>query len=206
MNNLLELLLKSMTQQSSIDAAEKKTGIKARTVLTILSYALPLLMKALTKNASSQSGAQSLLGALAQHTSNKAMPAQISEADAVDGGKIIGHILGNDLDSSVRSIADKSGVSAGDVMKVLAIMAPALLSSISSAAKATQQAQQNQKKGVDLSDGLDVSDLVGIFQSTTNNGVGGLLGTLLGGQTQAANTAANDGTALLSSLLSLMKQ
>ena len=206
MNNLLELLLKSMTQQSSIDAAEKKTGIKGVTVLTILSYALPLLMKALTKNASSQSGAQSLLGALAQHTSNKAMPAQISEADAVDGCKIIGHILGNDLDSSVKSIADKSGVSAGDVMKVLAIMAPALLSSISSAAKATQQAQQNQKKGVDLSDGLDVSDLVGIFQSTTNSGVGGLLGTLLGGQTQAANTAANDGTALLSSLLSLMKQ
>ena len=65
--------------------------------------------------------------------------------------------------------------------------------------------QKKQAAGVDLSDGLDVSDLVGIFQSTTNaGGLGGLLGSFLGGQTQQTQNT-NDGSALLSSLLSLMK-
>ena len=45
METLLQLLLKSMSQQSSIDAAEKKTGISGVSILTILSYALPILIR-----------------------------------------------------------------------------------------------------------------------------------------------------------------
>lgn len=205
MSTLLQLLLKSFTQQSSIDAAEKKTGISGRQILTILSYALPLLIKFMTKNASSQSGAQSLLGALTQHTSKKAMPLQIAEANTDDGAKIIGHIFGQQQNDAVTQIAQQSGVSANDVSKVLAVMAPALLSSLSSVTTATANAQQAKKPGVDLSDGLDVSDIVGIFQSTKSDGITGLLGSLLGGKVDtAAPAAANDGTALLGSLLSLM--
>lgn len=205
MSTLLQLLLKSFTQQSSIDAAEKKTGISGRQILTILSYALPLLIKFMTKNASSQSGAQSLLGALTQHTSKKAMPLQIAEANTDDGAKIIGHIFGQQQNDAVTQIAQQSGVSANDVSKVLAVMAPALLSSLSSVTTATANAQQAKKPGVDLSDGLDVSDIVGIFQSTKSDGITGLLGSLLGGKVDtAAPAAADDGTALLGSLLSLM--
>ena len=205
MNNLLQLLVSSMTQQSSINAAEKKTGIKGVSILTILSYALPLIIKAMTKNASSQNGAQSLLGALTQHTSNRAMPDQIADADVEDGTKIIRHIFGNDTQNTVNDIAKNTNTSADDVIKVLGSMAPALLSSLSAATTATANAQKKQAAGVDLSDGLDVSDLVGIFQSTTNaGGLGGLLGSFLGGQTQQTQNT-NDGSALLSSLLSLMK-
>lgn len=205
MSTLLQLLLKSFTQQSSIDAAEKKTGISGRQILTILSYALPLLIKFMTKNASSQSGAQSLLGALTQHKNTKAMPLQIAEANTDDGAKIIGHIFGQQQNDAVSQIAQQSGVSANDVSKVLAVMAPALLSSLSSVTTATANAQQAKKPGVDLSDGLDVSDIVGIFQSTKSDGITGLLGSLLGGKVDtAAPAAADDGTALLGSLLSLM--
>ncbi len=205
MSTLLQLLLKSFTQQSSIDAAEKKTGISGRQILTILSYALPLLIKFMTKNASSQSGAQSLLGALTQHKNTKAMPLQIAEANTDDGAKIIGHIFGQQQNDAVSQIAQQSGVSANDVSKVLAVMAPALLSSLSSVTTATANAQQAKKPGVDLSDGLDVSDIVGIFQSTKSDGITGLLGSLLGGKVDtAAPAAADDGTALLGSLLNLM--
>ena len=58
MNNLLSMLLGSMTNQSSLNATSKKTGLSTRQILTILSYALPLIMRAMTKNASSASGAQ----------------------------------------------------------------------------------------------------------------------------------------------------
>ena len=205
METLLQLLLKSMTQQSSIDAAEKKTGISGVSILTILSYALPILIRFLTKNAGSQAGAQSLLGALNQHTSTKAMPQQILEADEADGQKILGHIFGDQQKQTVNEIASKSKVDPSVVLKVLAILAPVLLSSLQSVTAATANAQQAKKPGVDLSDGLDVSDLVAIFQGTQQSGVTGLLGALLGGKVDTSTPqAANDGTALLGSLLSLM--
>jgi hypothetical protein len=205
MNNLLQVLLNSFTQQSAVDAASKKTGVKGVNVLTILSYALPLIIKFMTKNASSQSGAQSLLGALTQHTNRSAMPEQIAAADVDDGAAIMRHIFGSSEESAVNEIATKANVPAADVASVLASIAPTLLSSISAAATAGSQAQANQKKGVDLSDGLDVSDLAAIFQSSKSGGIGGILGTLLGGTTQQSASAADDGSALLSSLLSLMK-
>lgn len=205
METLLQLLLKSMSQQSSIDAAEKKTGISGVSILTILSYALPILIRFLTKNAGSQAGAQSLLGALNQHTSTKAMPQQILEADEADGQKILGHIFGDQQKQTVNEIASKSKVDPSVVLKVLAILAPVLLSSLQSVTAATANAQQAKKPGVDLSDGLDVSDLVAIFQGTQQSGVSGLLGALLGGKVDTSTPqAATDGTALLGSLLSLM--
>ena len=207
MNTLLQLLLQSMSQQSSIDAAEKKTGIKGVSILTILSYALPLIIRFLTKNASSQTGAQSLLGALTQHTSTKAMPQQIAEADDVDGHKILSHIFGNEETNAVNDIARQSNTDPKDVLKVLSVLAPVILSSLNSVTSATANAQQAKKPGVDLSDGLDVSDIVGIFQGTQQSGDTGLLGALLGGKVDtAAPQAANDGTALLGSLLSLMNK
>lgn len=207
MNNLLQVLLGSFTQQSSIDATSKKTGVKGVSVLTIISYALPLIIRYMTKNASNNNGARSLLGALNQHTSTRSMPEQIAAADQNDGAKIISHIFGDSQEAAVKEIATKANVPAADVTSVLASIAPSLLSSLSAAATAGNQAQQNQKKGVDLSDGLDVSDLAAIFQSTqASGGLGGILGTLLGGTANAAAPAAkDDGTALLSSLLSLMK-
>ena len=205
METLLQLLLKSMSQQSSIDAAEKKTGISGVSILTILSYALPILIRFLTKNAGSQAGAQSLLGALNQHTSTKAMPQQILEADEADGQKILGHIFGDQQKQTVNEIASKSKVDPSVVLKVLAILAPVLLSSLQSVTAATANAQQAKKPGVDLSDGLDVSDLVAIFHGTQQSGVSGLLGALLGGKVDTSTPqAATDGTALLGSLLSLM--
>ena len=206
MNNLLQVLLSSFTNQSSVDATTQKTGVKGVSVLTILSYALPLIIKFMTKNASNTNGAQSLLGALTQHRSTKAMPEQIAEADVNDGAAIMRHIFGDSEQSAVEEIATKANVPAADVTSVLASIAPTLLSSLSAAATAGSQAQANQKKGVDLSDGLDVSDLAAIFQSTqSGSGIGGILGTLLGGTTQQSASAKDDGTALLSSLLSLMK-
>ena len=189
METLLQLLLKSMSQQSSIDAAEKKTGISGVCILTILSYALPILIRFLTKNAGSQAGAQSLLGALNQHTSTKAMPQQILEADEADGQKILGHIFGASEKQTVNEIASKSKVDPSAVLKVLAILAPVLLSSLQSVTAATANAQQAKKPGVDLSDGLDVSDLVAIFQGTQQSGVSGLLGALLGGKVDTSHTA-----------------
>ena len=80
--NLLSLLLGSMTQSSSVDSLSGKTGISSAAVKQLLMLALPILLKSLTQNASSKEGAQSLLGALAQHKNDMPMADQLSNADA----------------------------------------------------------------------------------------------------------------------------
>ena len=217
--NLLNVLLKALLTDSAVTALAKKTGIGSAALKKLLPLAIPLLLKALTNNASSQSGVQSLLGALTQHKSTKSMADQIAEADQVDGGKILGHILGAGASNEMNSLAAQTGLSANQVSSALAGIAPALLSGLSAATASSGAAGK-----VDLSDGLDLGDvmamlggaqsgaspvsgllgsLVGGSQSSASP-MGGLLGSLLGGGIQESDNSLN-GNALMSALLSAMK-
>ena len=192
--NLLNILLKSLLGGSTLSALAKKTGLSAGKLKKLIPLALPLLLKFLTSNASSQGGALSLLGALGQHTSSKSLPEQIAEADENDGSKILGHILGKERDASVAALAKQSGLSSGEVSKALGSIAPALLSSLGSAASSA-------KGKVDLSDGLDLSDLAALLGGGKNSPLSGLFG---GKSKKAAKDNALNGNNLLQSLVSFM--
>ena len=217
--NLLSLLLKSLLTDASVSALAKKTGLNAGSLKKLIPLAIPLLLKFLTKNASSESGALSLLGALSQYTNQKALSDQIDEADTEDGGKIIGHILGDQSEAVAVQLAQESGMSERDVNSALAGLAPALMSGLSAA---NQTVSSSPK--VDLSDGLDLSDLMGMFAGAQQaqaqpsgggllsgllgggSGLGGLFGSLLGSSAQQSSQENEfNGTQLLS-LLSAMKR
>lgn len=221
--NLLSLLLKSLLADSSITALAKKTGLNASSLKKLIPLAIPLLLKFLTKNASNESGALSLLGALSQHTNQKALSDQIDEADTEDGGKIINHIFGSESEDVTNQLALESGMSQRDVSSALAGIAPALMSGLSAATNSVSSAPK-----VDLSDGLDLSDLMGMFVGTqqvqqaqsqpsgggllsgllggNNAGFGGLFGSLFGSSApQASQENEFNGTQLLS-LLSSMRR
>lgn len=142
--NLLSLLLKGMTTASSISALSKKTGISAKTIKKFLPLVLPILLKAMTSNASSSSGAQSLLGALTQHTNKKPLEDQISNADEKDGAAIIGHILGGNAAAVTNELSSETGISSNEVNLLMSLIAPAMLSSLSAANTTAQQAQAAQ--------------------------------------------------------------
>ena len=192
--NLLQLLLGSLTSDSSVNSLEKKTGIDSKLIKKLAVIAVPLLIRYMTKNAQSQSGAQSLLGALTQHTGNRSMAEQIDEVDEEDGAKIIGHILGNDQDKVVSSLSKETGLSAGDVSKGLGASAPALLTGLSAA---TTSARQSTSGALDL--GSLMNTFGGSQQQATDSL--GLLGSLLGGGQQ--QSSSND---LFGSLLGGLTQ
>ena len=152
--NLLSLLLGSMMTQSSVHSLEQKTDVSSALIRKLLPLAIPLLIKALTQNASSQSGALSLLGALTQHKSTKPMDNQIQNADSKDGEKILGHIFGNEYSGVVGQLAGQTGMSNDQVASVLSNIAPALLSGVSAAN--TQAAKPAQSSGLDLGDLLSM--------------------------------------------------
>ncbi len=212
--SLLSILTKSLLSDVALKALAKKTGLSSGKLKKLLPLAIPMLLKAMTSNASSQSGLESLLGALTQHTNRKSLPQQIEEADTADGGKILGHIFGGNSAPALTSLAQQSHLNEQEVNSALSSIAPALLSGLSAATAS------NVKPGFDLSDGLDMGDLMAIFgsvsQPAASQSGGGLLGGLLGGGKPAMggllgslfgqNTAEKDdslnGTALLNALLS----
>ncbi len=197
--NLLNALLKALLGDSSLSALMEKTGLSAAKLKKLIPLALPLLLKYLTGNASTAGGAQSLLSALGQHSGSKSLPTQIKEADQTDGGKILGHILGNDKNSAVQDLAKKTGLSGAEVNTALGSLAPALLNILGSAA-------DKAKGKVDLSDGLDFSDLVGLLGGgKVSSSPLSTLGNLFGGKNRkAAKDSATNGSDLLSSLMSFM--
>ena len=222
--NLLSLLLSSLLTDSSVSALAKKTGLSATALKKLIPLAVPLLLKFLTSNASSESGALSLLGALSQHTNQNALSDQINEADTEDGGKIIGHIFGNQSDAVTNRLAQQSGMSERDVSSALAGIAPALMSGLSAANHTVSAAPK-----VDLSDGIDLSDLLGMFAGAqsvqqvpqgqsygggllsgllggSSSGLGDLFGSMLGSSAQQASQENDfNGTQLLSLLSSMTR-
>ena len=219
--NLLSLLLSSLLTDSSVSALAKKTGLSAAALKKLIPLAVPLLLKFLTSNASSESGALSLLGALSQHTNQKTLSDQIDEADTEDGGKIIGHIFGTQSDAVTNRLALQSGMSERDVSSALAGIAPALMSGLSAANHTVSAAP--------MSDGLDLSDLLGMFAGAqpaqqavqspsyggslmsgllggSGSGLGDLFGSLLGSSTQQSSQENDfNGTQLLSLLSSMTR-
>ncbi|MBQ3375609.1 MAG: DUF937 domain-containing protein [Erysipelotrichaceae bacterium] len=195
--NLLQLLLSTLTTQSSVNTVSKKTGVNSKLTSKLLLVAIPLLIKYMTKNASKKPGAQSLLSALGQHTNTQTMTQQLQNADQNDGSRIINHILGKDKDTVVNSLASETGLNSNQVNSTLSTIAPALLSGLSAA---TTQAQ-NQSSGVNLSDGLDFGDLMALFGGSNNNASSSLLGSLLGGSTQQQTQQSNGMGNILGALL-----
>ena len=177
--DLLNMLLGSLTSNSSLSALAGKTGASVAQLSSLIKMALPILLKFLTQNAASAGGAQSLLTALKGHDVKKSMTEQIEEADQEDGAKIIHHILGNDSEKVVDALAQETKLNAGQVNSALSSIAPGLMSGLLAAT--------NSAAKVDLSDGLDFSDLAALFGGAVGGGAsmlssaGSLLGGFLGG-------------------------
>ncbi|MDO4870175.1 MAG: DUF937 domain-containing protein [Bacillota bacterium] len=210
--NLLEMLGQTMMSPSSVDALAKETGEQPSQIQNLIGDALPVLIQAMTNNASSADGAGALAEALTQHKETGAVDKQIAKSDVKDGEKILGHILGGNQDQVMGALSQKSGLNIGSVVKILAILAPILLSGLNAATNhANSNATANAGGGFNLNDGLDLGDIFSLFggaaqpQQQSPAGFGmDLIGSLLGGGSKPQQSGI-DGTALINALLSVMK-
>ena len=193
--SLLETLLRSMTASSSLDTMSRRTGGSNDQMAALITAALPILLRAMTANASTKSGAASLNEALTQHTETGSIAEQFEMADTADGAKILQHILGGNSSSVMNGLSRQSGLSNDQVGSALSALAPVLLSSLSAAS--SQAPVQRQKPAIDLSDGIDASDIMG-FMQMMSQAQGGVQ------QRRPQNQASFDGSDLLG-LLSMLK-
>ena len=161
MSGILDLLDGPMGQQL-IKGVAGQTGQSTDKTSGVLSMALPVLMGAMKRNASTPEGAQGLMGALSGKHDGGILDdlgglfgGGVDQSVMDDGAGILGHILGGKQSQVQNALSQKSGVDAGSVGNILKVAAPILMGFLGK-----QTRQQN------------ISD---------SNGLGDMLGGLLGG-------------------------
>lgn len=161
MEGILDLLGSDLGKQiiSGVAGSTKEDPEKTKGVLTM---ALPVLTKALQRNASTPQGAESLMGALSKKHDGSILDnlgdlfnGGVNDDVTADGGKILGHVLGGKQSGVQQLIGQKNNMSSGAVGNILKVAAPILMGMIG---------KQKQQQQVNNSDGLS-----------------GMLGGLLGG-------------------------
>ena len=150
-------LLNSDLGKSIISGVSGSTGTDQNKTSSVLTMALPVLMKAMERNASTPEGAQGLMGALRNNHDGSILDdlgglfgGGVDENVTTDGDKILSHILGQKKQGVEQVIGQKAGLDTSSVANILKVAAPILMGVLG------QQAKQNN-----VSSQTDISGLLG---------------------------------------------
>lgn len=158
MSGILDLL-NSPTGKSIISGVSSETNQPESKTQDVLTVALPVLMQAMSRNASTPQGAEGLLSALSNKHDGSILDnlgslfgGGVDENVKEDGSKILGHVLGDKQSNVQNAISQKSGIDAGTIAQILKVAAPILMGILGSQAK---QKNINSPSGLeDMLDGL----------------------------------------------------
>lgn len=160
----LQDLLGQQQGSEAVDQISSAVGAEPSAVNTAIQAALPAILGGLANNASDPQGAQNLNQALEQDHDGSLLGnlgglggmifGQQAAPRQADAGGILGHILGGGQGQVAQDVSQKSGLPVGQVAQILMMLAPIVMGYLG---------QQKRDQGV----GAD--------------GLGGLLGGLLGG-------------------------
>ncbi len=194
--NDISEMMGELNKESSIQALGSKTGVDASILPKLAVVAIPLILRALSKNAESKAGKDSLSNALEKHKGQtkdvSSIEDVVKKADTDDGDKILDHAFG-DKDKVVDQIAAQTGISKSEVSKVLASMAPMILGMLADKKDADGLDSDGVAKQTDIfskqaeeaaTKNFDITDLFPKQSGTTTpaatGGLGGILGSILG--------------------------
>jgi len=203
-------LLGSDLGKSIISGVAGSTGNDSSKTSSVLTMALPVLMKAMERNASTPEGAEGLMGALSSKHDGSILDnlgglfdGGVDESVKQDGAGILNHILGSKQQGVQQVIGQKSGLDASSVANILKVAAPILMGVLGK-----QKQEQNVSASGDLTgllggllggsssnneqnfleqildsdgDGSVVDDVAGMLLGGNKNESGGGIGGMLGG-------------------------
>tara|TARA_R110001592_G_scaffold17462_1_gene73533 strand:+ start:482 stop:1120 length:639 start_codon:yes stop_codon:yes gene_type:complete len=202
-------ILNSDLGKSIVSGVAGSTGTDSSKTSSVLTMALPVLMKAMEKNSATPEGAAGLLGALSGKHDGSILDnlgglfgGGVDESVKKDGEGILGHILGNKQKGIEQVIGQKAGLDAGSVANILKVVAPLLMGvlgkqkneqNVSSTGdltgllggllggSSTDNEQNFLEKMLDADgDGSVIDDVAGMFLGGDKKEAGGI-GGMLGG-------------------------
>lgn len=119
--DLLEMLAGGLMNPSTLDKVGCKVQAKPDQVMQMAKLALPTLLTAMSRNASTPEGAESLSKALDRHADDKVddFDSFFDTVDTDDGAKILNHVFSGNAQKVHSGIARNSGLDAGQVAGLL---------------------------------------------------------------------------------------
>jgi len=181
----LQDLLGQEQGEQAVSEISNTVGADNSMVNLAIQAALPALINGLANNAASPQGAESLSTALEQDHSGGGVLNNLGglagmifggQQEAAppprqaDAGGILGHILGTNQGAVAQEVSQKSGLNIGQVAQILMFLAPIVMSYLG-------QKKQQENVGAD--------------------GLGGLLGSLLGGSQAQAAAPQSSGNSMI---------
>jgi hypothetical protein len=145
MSSMLDNLMSSL-EGDGMETLARQVGTDPAAAKGAVAAALPLILAALSKNAQSPAGAESLSGALRQHDGSllrDVVGALGSSATRADGAGILGHVFGARKESASDGLSRATGVSSAQGAQILAMLAPLVLA---------QLGKMTRERGADATD------------------------------------------------------
>ena len=169
MPSILETITGALTG-NALQQVNKQLGTNDASAQGAIAAALPVLLSALAKNASSPEGAAKLGAALARDHDGSIfndVAGAVTNHQAGAGASILKHVLGARQDAVTTGLGQATGLDAGKAGALLSMLAPMVLGAVGRA----------QRSG-----GLDAGGLAAALgQEDSRSGAsGGALGGLLG--------------------------
>ena len=174
MNSILDLLADSIGGDN-IGQLAGAIGADPRQTQTAVSAALPAILAALNQNTNTTAGASALSSALDRDHDGSLLDhlggflgGQLA-GKQVDGGGILGHVLGGQRSQVEQGVAKASGLDMAQVAKLLPILAPIVMAALG-----------KRKRQADL-DGAGLSGILGEDATRARQAApSGVLGALSG--------------------------
>lgn len=186
----LQDLLGSEQGNQTVDQISQNIGADSSVVNMAIQAALPALINGLANNVASPQGAESLNTALSEDHDGSVLDnlgglagtifggqADAQPSRAMNAGGILGHILGDKQEVVAQEVSQKSGISTSQVLQILMFLAPIVMGYLG---------RQKQQQGVEA------------------DGLGDILGGLLGGGGQPQVQAQSSGNAMLDMATSML--
>ena len=160
-------VMKMMLNKGSVDQVSQMLGVDQQEATSALEEVLPMLLKGMQGQAQNKETQQGFLQALQDHSQQDTSDFSkfLKNVDTDDGAKIVKHLLGAKEEEVAAKAKKKSGLDTKTIMKIMAIVAPLLMSQMGKNAKTAKQASGSSDMLSivgGLLDGVDATDVIKI--------------------------------------------
>ncbi len=163
----MEKMLKLMLGSDALGPVSEQAGLSQEDTAQVIETVLPMLLKGMQGQAKNQSTQKGFLEALSQHGKEDTSDVNkfLKNVDTEDGAKIVKHLLGTEENELAAKATKKSGIDTKTILKIMAIIAPLLMSQMGKDADKKKSKGKNDDM-IDivtgLLDGVDVGDVLRI--------------------------------------------
>ena len=160
-------VIKVAIEAGALQQVSKKLGVSEKDANAAVEVILPMLLMGMQGQAKNKDTKDGFLKALNDHSKSdtKDVKKFIKNVDEEDGAKIVKHLLGSKTDEVAAKAKKKSGLDTKDIIKIMAILAPLLMSQMGKTAKSeAKEKDTDDISGIvgKLIDNVDVGDVIKI--------------------------------------------